>query len=71
MTHGGGSMGNFRRRWSAVALAFSPVIVLPEVLPSTGFTGLMSSTAGGSFSAERGTSVARRDAPSECTGPGR
>jgi virginiamycin B lyase len=36
-------------------------------LPSTGFTGLMASTAGGIFADERGTAVATPSAPSSCS----
>ena len=38
-------------------------------LPSTGFTGLMRPTAGGSYTDERGTSVATPAAPSSCSAP--
>jgi streptogramin lyase len=38
-------------------------------LPSTGFTGLMASTAGGSYTDERGTAVATPSAPSSCSVP--
>jgi streptogramin lyase len=37
--------------------------------PSTGFTGLMASTAGGSYTDERGTAVATPSPPSSCSVP--